>query len=146
MYREKYFFEVYYPEYNILKTSGSPARGSGWTHSEATIESMRIAVYKRFKSSEFLTKLSKGQYTGIGVEVIDLETNNTITYHTIRAAARALDINKRYIEHYIYLKQDKPVLGIYTFKLNSDDKNIKLIPKKVQKTSMKVEVANIDTK
>jgi group I intron endonuclease len=27
--REKHFFEVYSPEYNILKTPGSPDRGSG---------------------------------------------------------------------------------------------------------------------
>lgn len=148
MSREKHFFEVYSPEYNILKTPGSPARGSGWTHSEATIESMRIAASNTFKSPEFLAKLSKGQSTGIEVEVTDLETNNTTTYHAIRAAARALDIDKRYIEHYIYLKQDKPVLGRYTFKLNlnSGDKSIKLISEKVQKTSMKVEVTNVDTK
>ena len=29
MSREKYFFEVYSPEYNILDTPGSPSRGSG---------------------------------------------------------------------------------------------------------------------
>lgn len=150
MSREKHFFEVYSPEYNILKTPGSPSKGSGWTHSEATIESMRIAASKTFKSPEFLTKLSKGQSTGIEVEVTDLEAqapNNTTTYHAIRAAARALDIDKRYIEHYIYLNQDKPVLGRYTFKLNlnSDNKSLKLISEKVQKTSMKVEVTNVDT-
>ena len=152
MSREKHFFEVYSPEYNILKTPGSPARGSGWTHSEATIESMRIAAFKTFKSPEFLTKLSKGQSTGIQVEVTDLETNHTTTYHAIRAAARALDIDKRYIEHYIYLKQDQPVLGRYTFKLNSNSdnqsRNLILSPaeEKVQKTSIKVEVTNVDTK
>ena len=146
MSREKHFFEVYSPEYNILKTPGSPSRGSGWTHSEATIESMRIAASKTFKSEEFLTKLSKGQPSGIEVEVTDLETNTTTTYHAIRAAARALDIDKRYIEHYIYLKQNKPVLGKYTFKLNSYDESTSLIHKKVQKTSMKVEVTNVDTK
>lgn len=77
-----------------------------------------------------------------------METNITTTYHAIRAAARALDIDKRYIEHYIYLKQNKPVLGRYTFKLNlnSDDESTNLICEKVQKTSMKVEVTNVDTK
>ena len=77
-----------------------------------------------------------------------METNTTTTYHAIRAAARALDIDKRYIEHYVYLKQNKPVLGRYTFKLNlnSDDKSTNLIDEKVQKTSMKVEVTNVDTK
>ncbi len=148
MSREKHFFEVYSPEYNILKTPGSPSRGSGWTHSEATLENMRIAASKTFKSPEFLTKLSKGQSSGIEVEVTDLKKNTTTTYHAIRAAARALDIDKRYIEHYIYLKQDKPVLGKYTFKLNlnSDDKSTNLINEKVQKTSIKVEVTNVDTK
>jgi len=29
MSREKHFFEVYSPEYNILKTPGNPSRGSG---------------------------------------------------------------------------------------------------------------------
>ena len=149
MLREKHFFEVYSPEYNILKTPGSPVRGSGWIHSEATIEKMRNAASKTFKSPEFLTKLSKGQSTGMVVEVTDLETNSTTIYHAIKVAARALDIDKRYIEHYIYLKQDKPVLGRYTFKLNSDitlDKSRIFIPAKVQKSSMKVEVTNVDTK
>ena len=151
MSREKHFFEVYSPEYNLLKTPGSPSRGSGWTHSEATLERMRIAASKTFKSPEFLTKLSKGQSSGIEVEVTDLKTNTITTYHAIRAAARALDIDKRYIEHYIYLKQNKPVLGRYTFKLNLNsvacaDKSINLIHEKIQKTSMKVEVTNVGTK
>ena len=107
---------------------------------------MRIAASKTFKSPEFLTKLSKGQSSGIEVEVTDLETNTTTTYHAIRAADRALDIDKRYIEHYIYLKQDKPVLGRYTFKLNSDNQSRNLISENVQKTSMKVEVTNVVTK
>ena len=109
---------------------------------------MRIAASKTFKLPEFLDKLSKGQSSGIKVEVTDLETSTSTTYHAIRAAARALDIDKRYIEHYIYLKQDKPVLGRYTFKLNlnSDKNSLKLISEKVQKTSMKVEVTNVETK
>lgn len=107
---------------------------------------MRIAASKTFKSPEFLTKLSKAQSSSIEVEVTDLETNTTTTYHAIRAAARALGIDKRYIEHYIYLKQDLPVLGRYTFKLNLDTESTNLINQKVQKTSMKVEVTNVDTK
>lgn len=118
MSREKHFFEVYSPEYNILKTPGSPSRGSGWTHSEATIDKMRTAASDTFKSPEFLDKLSKGQSSSIEVEVTDLKTNTTTTYHAIKAAARALGIDKRYIEHYIYLTKDKPVLGRYTFRLN----------------------------
>jgi len=150
MSTEKHFFEVHSPEYNILKTPGSPDRGSGWKHSEAAIENMRIAASKTFKSPEFLAKLSKGQSSGVKVEVTDIKTNTNNTYHAIRAAARALDIDKRYIEHYIYLKQDYPVLGRYTFKLvnlNSDSESTNLVHEvKVQRTSMKVEVTNVDTK
>lgn len=146
MSREKHFFEVYSPEYNILKTPGSPDRGSGWKHSEAAIENMRSAANKR--SSETLAKLSLAQPTNIKVEVTDIETNTSTIYHAIRAAARALDIDKRYIEHYIFLNQDKPVLDRYTFKLlSSNDENINLVKvEKVQKTSLKVEVTNVQTK
>lgn len=106
MSKEKHFFEVYSPEYNILKTPGSPSRGSGWKHFEAALENMRLAAKKTFKSPEFLSKLSIAQSTGIGVEVTDLKSNTITTYHAIRAAARALDLDKRYIEHYIYLNQE----------------------------------------
>lgn len=148
MSREKHFFEVHSPEYNILKTPGSPSRGSGWKHSEAAIENMRNATYKTYESPEILAKLSKAQSNGIKVEVTDLETNTSTAYHAIKAAARALDIDRRYIEHYIYLKQDKPVLGRYTFKLVSlEGESVNLVNVgKVQKTSMKVEVTNVETK
>jgi len=157
MSREKHFFEVYSPEYNILKTPGSPSRGSGWKHSEATVENMRAAAFKR--SPETLAKMSASQSMKIKVEVTDIETNTSTIYHAIKAAARALGIDKRYIEHYIFLNQDKPVLGKYTFKLlDSDGENLTLgqmQPKNsvglstglnVQKTSKKVEVTNVETK
>jgi hypothetical protein len=57
--------------------------------------------------------MSKVQPSGLEVEVTDLETNTSKTFHAIRAAARALNIDKRYIEHYIYLNPVKPVLGRY---------------------------------
>lgn len=148
--REKHFFDIYSPEYNILKTPGSPDRGKGWRHSEATIEKIRIAANKRMESPEVLAKMSTGQSSGIRVEVTDVETQTSTTYHAIKAAARALSIDKRYIEHYIYLNRDKPVLGKYTFKLIScDDENFNAFNDpsiKVQKTSKKIEVTNAETK
>lgn len=151
MSKEKHFFDIYSPEYNILNIPGSPSKGSGWKHSEATIENMRIAASKKFKSPEFLTKLSKAQTRGIHIEVTDLITNTTNIYHAVKAAARALDIDKRYIENYIYLKQDKPVLGRYIFKvqalnLNKSTDLIHEDKARVQKTSIKVEVINVETK
>lgn len=151
MYKEKYYFEVYSPEYNILKTPGSPERGKGWKHSEATIEKMRIATKKSMESPELIAKLSLAQSScfAIKVEVTDVETQTTTTYHAIRAAARALSIDKRYIEHYILLNQDKPVLGKYTFKLVScqgEALNSINSALKVQKACKKVEVTNVETK
>nr|AYP41345.1 hypothetical protein [Hirsutella thompsonii] len=105
------------------------------------------------QSPEVLAKMSTDQSSGIFVEVTDVETNTSTTYHAIKAAARALSLDKRYIEHYIYLNQDKPVLGKYIFKLinctasGSEDKvrfNDPLI--KIQKTSKKIEVTNVETK
>lgn len=147
--REKHFFDVYSPEYNILKTPGCPDRGKGWTHLEATIEKIRITINKIMESPEVLAKMSADQSTSVKVEVTDVETQTSTTYHTIKAAARALPIDKRYIEHYVYLNQDKPVLGKYTFKLISCDgenPNSFNDPSiKVQKTSKKIEVTNVET-
>lgn len=144
MSKESYYFEVYKPEYNILKTPGSPSRGSGWKHSEATIEKMSIATKLLSQSSEYLTKLSLAQSTSIKVEVTDLETNTSTTYHAVRAAAKALGIDKRYIEHYIYLNQENPVLGRYTFKLLNLEDN-KPLASVNQKTSIKIEVTLVKT-
>jgi len=150
MSREKHFFEVYSPEYNILKIPGSPSRGSGWKHSEATIENMRAAAKIKCKSPENLAKMSAAQSNSIQVEVTDLETNTSSTYHAIRTAARALCIDRRYIEHYIYLNQAKPVLGRYIFKLHSSGsespKSVNYLRLRIKKTSLKLEVTNVDTK
>ena len=124
MSREKHFFEVYSPEYNLLKIPGRPFRGSGWKPSEATIENYRALAKIRYQSADFLAKLSAAQPSSTKVEVTYLETKTTSSYLAIKAAARALGINKRYIEYYIYLNQVKPVLGRYGFKLLSTDRRI----------------------
>lgn len=147
MSREKHFFNVYSPEYNILKIPGSPSRGSGWKHSEATVENMRTAALNR--SPETLAKMSASQSRNIQVEVTNIETNTSTKYHAIKAAARALGIDRRYIEHYIFLSQDKPVLGKYTFKLLDTEGLVQTTSTaaiKVQKRSKKVEVTNVETK
>ncbi|KAJ8133619.1 hypothetical protein O1611_g1 [Lasiodiplodia mahajangana] len=65
--------------------------------------------------------MSTAQSNSIKVEVTDLEKNTSTTYHAIKSAARNLGIDKRYIEHYVYLNQNKPVLGRYTFRfINSE--------------------------
>ena len=106
---------------------------------------MRTAAVNRSKSPEFLAKLSAAQSNSIKIEVTNLEKSTTTIYNAIRAAARALGIDKRYIEHYVYLNQEKPVLGKYVFKLlNSDTKDLN--PEvRIQKTSKKLEVTNVNT-
>ena len=43
---------MYYSEYNIVDTPGSPSLASGWIkHSETTIKNMRNAANNRDKSS-----------------------------------------------------------------------------------------------
>lgn len=144
MSREKYYFDVYSPEYNVLKFPGSPNRGSGWKHSEATIENMSLAANIRNKSLDYVTKVSEAQPKNIKIEVSDIETNSSTIYHAIRAAARALGIDRRYIENYIYLNQDKPLLGKYIFKLVDSDNSIKPAVS-TQKTSKKLKVTNIES-
>jgi hypothetical protein len=88
------------------------------------------------RSDELLAKLSAAQKTGQPVEVTDLELGSKTEYHAIKAAAKALGIDRRYIENYIHLNQTEPVLGRYTFKLVGDPK---AIPRK-QASSQAVEV------
>ena len=115
MEREKYYFGKLSPEYNILKVPGSPDRGKGWKHSEASLEKMRLAALN--KPAEMLAQLSLAQPNGKKLEVTNTNTGTKTAYHAIRAAAKDLGIDKRYIENYIYLKQKKPVFGTYIFKL-----------------------------
>lgn len=74
--------------------------------------------------------------------MVDLETNTSTLYDAIKGAARALSIDRRYIEHYIYLNQDKPILSRYILKLINFNKKIE----KAQKISKKIEVTNVNNK
>ena len=143
MEREKYFFELYSPEYNILKNPGSPSRGLGWKHSETTREKMSKAAKKRLQSQEALIKLSAIQPHNLKVEITDLETNTTTEFHAIRAAAKVLGIDRRYIENYLYLKQEEPIFGRYICKFIGY-KGINL-ETKVQKTTQNIEVTDVET-
>jgi GIY-YIG catalytic domain/NUMOD1 domain len=110
MIKEKYSLNLLSPKYNILKEPGSPFRGSGWKQSKVTKAKMKIIP----KSKETIAKFSMGQQTKQQVKVIKLNTKTV--YHAVRAAAKVLGIDKRYIENYINLNQIEPVLGRYTLK------------------------------
>ena len=99
----------------------------------------------RNKSPIVYDTISKSQSHSIPIEVYDHNTKITTNFHAIRAAAKALGIDKRYIENFIYLKQTNPVLDRYEFKLlnepNNDTSKISL-----QKFSQKIEVLDVETK
>jgi NUMOD1 domain-containing protein len=76
---------------------------------------LKESVLERCKEEEYLARLSAAQSTGKAVEVTDLILGTKTSYHAIRAAAKALDIDKRYIENYLYLDKKTPVFGRYTF-------------------------------
>jgi len=116
MIKEKYSLNLLSPKYNILKEPGNPSRCSGWKHSKVTKAKIKIIP----KSKETIAKFSMGQQTKQQVEVIDLKLNTKTVYHAVRAAAKVLGIDKRYIENYINLNQIEPLLGRYTFKKNRE--------------------------
>ena len=44
--KEKYYFDTYSPEYNILKTPGNPSQGAGRIFSEAHKKKLVLALKK----------------------------------------------------------------------------------------------------
>lgn len=148
--REKYYWSFFSPEYNI-QTPGDTDKG--WDHSKETIERMRIAALRTGLSPETKMKRSLGQSHGIKVEVTDVSTGVKSSYHAIRAAARALGIDRKYIENYIYLKQEVPVFERYTFKLLGATKDISSNTKiefdknsiRKQSSALKLEVLDVET-
>jgi predicted membrane-bound dolichyl-phosphate-mannose-protein mannosyltransferase len=83
---------------------------------------------------------SNSQSSTIPIEVYDHSTETITKFHAIRAAAKGLGIDKRYIENYIFLNQKKPVLGKYTFKLLKKDFSVSKVPLVLQKTYKTIEV------
>lgn len=75
--------------------------------------------------------------------VTNLETKMNTVYSSTKGAAGALEIDSRYIQHYIYLSRDKPVLGKYTFEfVYQEDKKSKMI---IPKNTQRIQVINVET-
>lgn len=104
---------------------------------------MKIAPIERFKSADSIIKSSLGQLSGVKIMVTNLGTKMNTMYSSIKGAARALKMDSRYIQLYIYLNQDKFVLGKYLFEfVNQEDKNRKII---LQENSQRILVINVET-
>jgi group I intron endonuclease len=134
--REQYYIDLLKPEYNILKVAGSSL---GHKHTEESRAQMSATHLSRTWSEEHkaklienITKLNSNpeqqaksreriiRYNltkSIKVEVLDLETNLTSTYDSIRKAAEALNCAKNSIHYFEKQKLEKginsPLRGRY---------------------------------
>jgi len=112
--REKHYWDLFNPEYNIAKEPGAPM--SGRTHSDSTKIIMSDA-----KKGEKNPNYDKPRTEGSGspsqaIEVTDIKNNTTTSYDSKSAAARALNIKHSNIDMYFLRNQKKPYKGRYTFK------------------------------
>lgn len=129
--REKWYFGLISPEYNLAKEPGSPM--SGRTHSEETLAKMSAAHIGSKKSQDTKLKMSAAQLgskkseesklknalssrTSIKIEVTDLETNISTIYNSLNQASKALKCSHMVISQYFSRKQNVPYLGRYNFR------------------------------
>lgn len=104
--REQYYLDLLKPKYNILKSAGTVL---GFNHSEETRDKIRSARTGTKLSEE--TKIKIGSYRGIELLVTNLETKETVSYYSVRQAARELSTSSITIRRYI--KSKKPFGGTY---------------------------------
>jgi group I intron endonuclease len=133
---EQKYINFLKPEYNILKI---PVSSLGRIVSDETKAKLSAAMYGRKHTEETRAKLiamnkgknhpmfgknhsdeSKKKITDampnkIQIEVTDLDLNTQTIYHSIREAARALNIDHKTISNFFRNKQQKPYKGRYIF-------------------------------
>lgn len=127
--REQYYIDTLKPEYNILQTAGSTF-GYRWNHSEETLAKLRGRTWKLTEEQKKNRKLTEEQKKiksivakatlsefnirtkGMKVLVLNLETNSTEEYSSIRSAATALDTHMETIRRCI--KANKLYLNKYS--------------------------------
>jgi group I intron endonuclease len=120
--REKYYFNLLNPDYNISKEPGSPMLGR--KHSKETLEKLAALQLGRKRSEETRAKMSaakQGISTGGNqpnsqkIEVLDLELDSKTTYDSIRKAAKALSCSQTTISGQLKSINPKPYKGRYIF-------------------------------
>jgi len=121
--REKHYWDLFKPEYNIAQDPTAPMYGRN--HSEESKTKISDAMTGKNHSEESKTKISdamkgKAKPEGSGrpsqqIEVTDIKKNITTYYDSIREAARVLNIHKSVIDNYFSRNQTKPYKGKYTF-------------------------------
>jgi hypothetical protein len=113
--REKYYINKLKPEYNTSLSPESPFLDL--KHSIESREKMRVKSQGRSKTVEHKLNLSLADPKIISVEVTDLINDNVTVYHSIRAAAKDLDISVSSIHKFIIRNQKKPYKSRYVFKI-----------------------------
>jgi group I intron endonuclease len=136
--REQYYIDLLKPEYNILPTAGSLL---GFKHSEETIAKLsslgkakiwtpehkakRLEHLKRLNSSHKGRARPEGAgVPSIGIEVFDIENNETTVYPSIRDAARSIGCCDTTVGRALKIKMEKGVRLIkkrYTVSLQSEN-------------------------
>lgn len=88
--REQYYLDFLKPEYNVLKTAGSPA---GYKHTNSAREKMRGKRVYSVKHISMLREqaLINNAAKRLKVEVYDTEKNVTTSYDSLTEAAKALN-------------------------------------------------------
>jgi group I intron endonuclease len=113
--REQYYFDMYYPDYNILKVAGSPM---GYRHSEAakkligiaskdrvvqesTRDLKREALLGKNFSEEHVDKMRLGNTFRKSVIVTNTETGETIEFPSLTETGKYLGISRISVSKYL---------------------------------------------
>jgi len=115
--REKHYWDIFKPEYNIAKDPTAPF--SGRKHSDESKLIMSDVAKKSENTGRFTTGQERPEGAGRPykqIEVFDNKNNIITSYDSMSEAARALNINKSVINLYFTRNQQKPYKGQYTFK------------------------------
>jgi len=127
--REKHYWNIFNPEYNIAQDPTAPM--SGRKHSDATKIIMSDAkkgqkgknhteeTKKKISDALVGNTNSQNQPNSQAIEVTDIKNNTINSYDSIREAARALNIHYTSIVKYFSQNQKNPYKGQYTFKKKS---------------------------
>jgi len=112
--REKFYIDIFKPEYNISQYPSSPFLGL--SHSKESIEKMRVNTQGILKTEQHKLSLSLADPSMVSIEVTDLTNDKVTVYPSMRGAAKDLGIGVSIINNFITREQKKPYKGRYIFK------------------------------
>lgn len=121
--REQYYLTLLKPTYNSLKIAYSSL---GYKHTKEAIAKMISAHKKRELSQETKAKLRKNLVElnakkGFLVEVMNIETNVTNLYPSLREVAKAFNTNHNTIRNYVKSKKLFNKIYYFTIKFKSTE-------------------------